>query len=447
MFSKKSVKHIFIISLILFSGCSGKKASVIMTPPVGVKCAEAVSGTAVPAVTTFGTVLYYSKADVYPTTEGYIEKLHVKEGDSVNKGERLAKLRQEKLFIERDKAVSEVESKESLLKLSEEKLKEGRKEAEKKIISINGSITSLKQKELELENMKRIYNNKKELFEAGGLSPEELETVKMTYLNTEYEYTKAENDFNYIRTGYRDEDITEYGYEVPDDPEIKKELLIKINTSILEAEKQVAQAQLNSSVSELERIDLLVSETEILSPIKGIIGKRDLDIGEKVKPDTKMFTIFQSEKVFIRIEIEENRALEINKGDKAEISTDYISLTGKVEIVSPVINPETRSREMKIIALNPEGDLVPGSFVRIKIKTGEEKQEVMVPEEAVIKNEADNTYSVFIIREGRVFKKKIMIPYFFENRAVISEGLKPGELVCIDPPRNLQEGKEVLILK
>ena len=160
-----------------------------------------------------------------------------------------------------------------------------------------------------------------------------------------------------------------------------------------------------------------------------------------------MFTIFQSEKVFIRIEIEENRALEINKGDKAEISTDYISLTGKVEIVSPVINPETRSREMKIIALNPEGDLVPGSFVRIKIKTGEEKQEVMVPEEAVIKNEADNTYSVFIIREGRVFKKKVMIPYFFENRAVISEGLKPGELVCIDPPRNLQEGKEVLILK
>ena len=211
------MKHIFIISLILFSGCSGKKASVIMTPPVGVKCAEAVSGTAVPAVTTFGTVLYYSKADVYPTTEGYIEKLYVKEGDSVNKGERLAKLRQEKLFIERDKAVSEVESKESLLKLSEEKLKEGRKEAEKKIISINGSITSLKQKELELENMKRIYNNKKELFEAGGLSPEELETVKMTYLNTEYEYIKAENDFNYIRTGYRDEDITEYGYEVPDD--------------------------------------------------------------------------------------------------------------------------------------------------------------------------------------------------------------------------------------
>ncbi len=441
------IKYLALPLLILMSGCIEKSPSVIETPPTGVRCAEALTRTASPSLLTFGTVLYYSKADVYPTTEGYIEKLYAGEGDFVHAGDTLAKLRQEKLFIERDKAASEVQSKKSLLTLSDEKLKEGKIAAEKTIISIENVTASYNQKNTELENMKRIYSNKKQLFDAGGISPEEFESVKMSYINTEYEYGKAENDLILIRTGYRDEDITGCGYKIPDDPEKKKELLIRINTSILEAEKGVAKAQLDSAVSELKRIDLLVRETEITSPITGIIGKRNLDIGEKVDPDTAMFTVFQSKKVFIRIEIEENRALEIKKGDDAQLFTDYVTVTGKVSIVSPVINPETRSREIKIIADNPEGKLVPGSFIRVKIKTGAEKPETVIPEEAVIKSDKEGNDTVFIIRDGKAFIKEIKVSYVADDMAVIKEGIKPGELVCIDPPRNLREGKEVTILK
>lgn len=234
---------------------------------------------------------------------------------------------------------------------------------------------------------------------------------------------------------------------IPDDGEKRKELLIKINTSILEAEKGVAEAQLNSAVSELQRIDLLISETVITSPISGIIGKRNLDIGEKVQPDTSIFTVFQNEKVFIRVDLEENRALEIKKGDTAELFTDHISITGKVHIVSPVINPETRSREIKIIAENPEGALVPGSFIRVRIKTGEEKQETVIPGIAITRSEETGKDSVYIIREGRAFRKEIKVSFTSDEMVVIKEGIKPGEMICLDPPQNLGEGKEVTILK
>lgn len=461
-----------IAAAAILSGCGSPpgNSSAFESPPAAVRCAEASTLLCAPSINSFGTVLYHSKADVYPTTEGYIESLYAGEGDYVIKGERLARLRQEKLFIERDKTLSDVESKKSLLRLSDEKLKEGRIAAEKTIISIEGAAASLKQKTLELENMKRIYGNKKQLFDAGGLAPEELESVRMSYLNTEYEYEKSVNDFALVSAGYRDEDIISAGYSIPEDPETKKEILVKINTSILEAEKGVAQAQLDSAVSELKRIDLLIKETVITSPISGTIGRRNLDIGEKVTPEKSMFTVFQSEKVFVRIEVEENRALGIKKGDEAELFTDTVKSTGMVHLISPMVNPETRSREIKIIASNSGGNLVPGSFIRVRIRTAREREETVVPEKALVRDGAGSgaespgdastreapqrdtaaggeALSVFIVREGKAFRKAVRVSYIADGMAVIADGIKPGEIVCIDPPRSLREGKEVTIIK
>ena len=440
------ILYIFL-SPVFFTGCRKEDTQIIKIPPVPVRAEEVKKQTAVPFISVFGTVLYYSKADVYPTTEGYIETLYVKEGDYVEKGDILSVLRQEKLFIEREKAVSEVKSKNSLLRLAEEKLDGGQKEAEKKLLSIRGTVNSLKQKKLELENIKRIFSNKQQLFNAGGLSTEELEAVRMEYLKTDYEYIKCKNDLELIRTGYRDRDIKAKGFPVPENPDKRNELLIKINTSILEAEKEVAAAELSSSEAELRRIDLIIKETEIRSPVSGIIGKQGFDIGEKVKPDSKMFTVFKNSKVFIRIETGENLASEINKGMEAEIYCGSDSVSGIVEIISPVINPETRSREIKIIADNKNGKLVPGGFVRAKIKTGIEEERILVPEVSVVQGAEKNKSYIFIIRNNVAFKKEIKILFRTDKSAVIRDGLEPGEIVCIDPPGNLSDGREVRIIQ
>jgi len=395
--SEVSVMCLFII-LIPATGCRKNGNQTVRAIPAAVRCAEVVRRITAPELSAFGTVIYYSKADVYPTTEGYIESLEVMEGDSVKKGDTLSFLRQKKLFIEKEKALSEVESKKSLLKLSEEKLRGGRKEAEKKIISITGAVHSLDQKKLELENIKRIFSNKKQLFDAGGLSSEELEAVRMNYIKIEYDFKKVQNNLELIRTGYRNRDIEEKGFLVPENNEEKNTLLIKINTAILEAERAVSKAELAAAEADLKSIELLIRETEIKSPISGIIGKRDMDIGEKVKTDTKMFTVFQSSQVFIRIETGEKSSSIIKKGMKAEISAESGKYQGTVKIISPVINPETRTREIKIIADNSNGELIPGSFVKVKIKTGRESDNTLIPDEAVIKTDDSGPASVFIVQ-------------------------------------------------
>ena len=444
---RELILTVIILIFPLLSSCR-KQEEVFKVLPLSVKTVEVIRKKTAPEISSFGTVLYYSKADVYPTTEGYIDSIEVVEGDDVSKGKLLARLRQKKLFIEKDKSISEVNSKKSLLRLSEEKLISGRKEAEKKIISINGALNLLNQKKLELDNIKRIYSNKKELFDAGGLSMEELESVKMSYLKSKYEHEKSLNDLELIKTGCRNSDIREKGYAVPNDEEKRKSLLIKINTSILEAEKEVTEAELRSAEAELERINLLIKETEIRSPIEGIIGRKNFDIGEKVKPDSNIFTVFNSSKVYVRFEAGENISSEIKKGMKAVVSAGGKSEEGEVSIISPVINPETGTREIKIILDNKSGKFIPGSFAHIKVKTGNEKKRYILPENAVVENREDGIFSVFIIRNNTVFKKNIKILYRTDESAVLADGgLEEGELVCLDPPVSISDGREVKIIQ
>ena len=437
---------ILIIDACFLFSCSEKEEKFLSLPPLSVRVEEVLRRKTAPEVSAFGTVLYYSKADIYPTTEGYINKIETIEGDRVRKGELLARLKQEKLFIEKEKRVYEVSSKEALLKLSEEKLISGRKEAEKKIISIKNTLNLSEQKKLELDNMNRIYTNKQKLFDAGGLSQEALETVKMNYLKSEYEYEKSLSDCEFIKTGFRDCDIRDRGLVIPADRDEKNKLLIKINTSILEAEKEVSESELKAAEAELERINLLIKETEIRSPIDGVIGSVNFDIGEKVKPDSKMFTVFRNNRVFVRLEAGEDMSSVIKKGMTAVVSSGSKTLRGCVSIISPVINPETGTREIKILLDNSSEEFTPGSFARVRIKTGQEKDRIVITNNAIVKSGLNNDACVFIIRDSAVFKKNVKILYRTEEFSVIEDGyLEKGEYVCLDPPSSLSDGREVKI--
>ena len=218
--------------------------------------------------------------------------------------------------------------------------------------------------------------------------------------------------------------------------------------AIAEAEKEVAESELKSAEAELERINLLIKETEIRSPISGIIGKKNFDLGEKVKPDSNMFTVFKSSKVYVRFEAGENISSEIEKGMKAVVSAGGESEEGEISIISPVINPETRTREIKIILDNKNGKFIPGGFAHIKVKTGREKERYIIPENAVIENREDGVTSVFIVRNNAAFKKEVKVLYKTDETAVLADGaLEEGELVCLDPPVSLSDGREVSIIQ
>ncbi len=459
---EKTITILSIISvLLIITSCAKPVQTEFVTPKEQVEVIIIEKETVKPEFLTFGTVVFFNKADIFPTAEGHIETIYVEEGMEVTENQILAKLRQQKLLISREEAEASVESKRALLSLSVEKLVQGTKGIEAKLIAIRNAEAELEQKRNEFLNISTTYENKQRLYEAGGVTKEELDAIRTQYLSYETKLIQAEGDLQIQRLGFRDEDIIDAGFKIPETEEERFNYLVLINTKMLEAEKNVAEAELNSALSNLKTIELLIDETVIRSPIPGTIGSRYLDIGEKATPETKLFTIFNTDKVYIQIEVSERDLLRIHPGQTAYVIIDSwtiqqtegtvnpvsdSSISGTIKLISPFINPETRTCGIKIEAQNDEKLLTPGQFVNVKIITGEPEERIALPEKSVLTDDAGNQY-VFLIRDNKLFKHDIQTDYTSNNKIIISEGLEPGDVICSEPSSTYLDGLEVEIIK
>lgn len=402
-----------------------------------------------PEFDTFGTIIYFNKADIFPTTEGHIEYLLTEEGREVTRGQVLAKLMQQKLIIKKEESEAEIKSKKALLELSEEKLKEGQKGIEAKLIAIKNTEAELEQRRAEFENISNVYDNKKKLFKVEGVSKEELEAIKTQYLSYKTKFAQTEGELEIQKLGFRDRDIIEAGFRVPENYEKRKQILIEINTRMLEAERKVAEAELNAVSANLRTIELLISETIIRAPISGVIGSRYLDIGEKVTTESRLFTIFNIERVYIQIEVSEKDLSLIRPGQKALIYTEADKSNwreGSVKLISPFINPETRTARIKLEMDNTDRLFSPGMFVRVKIITGLPEKRILIPKDSVLTGPGGNYY-LFLVRKNRLFKQEVEVGSEHQDSIVILDGIEEGDRVCSNPSVSFRDGMEVEVIK
>ena len=262
----KKIIEIFILLIFLqiTSSCSNKVHTEFIKPKEQVEVLITAEETVKPEFITFGTVVYFNKADIYPTADGHIEILYAEEGLQVKEDQVLAELQQQKLIISREEAEASVQSKRALLNLAEEKLAQGIKGIESKLIAIRNAEAELEQKRNEFLNISNTYENKQRHYVAGGVTKEELDAVKTQYLSYKTKLIQTEGELEIQRLGFRDRDIISAGYKVPETEEERYELLVIINTKMLEAERDVAEAELNSALSSLKTIELLIEETIII---------------------------------------------------------------------------------------------------------------------------------------------------------------------------------------
>ena len=78
------------------------------------------------------------------------------------------------------------------------------------------------------------------LVSKGYVTKEELDAVRTQYLSYETKLVQAEGDLEIQRLGFRDEDIIDAGYKIPETEEERYGLLVLINTKMLAAERDVA---------------------------------------------------------------------------------------------------------------------------------------------------------------------------------------------------------------
>lgn len=220
---------------------------------------------------------------------------------------------------------------------------------------------------------------------------------------------------------------------------------------------QASEAEVLAARAQVRKAELELSFTKIKSPIDGIAGAANTQIGDLVgtSQSQALTTVSTVDPIKVYVPISEReymQAVERAKTRTAEIEKTQFDLIltngstwphkGTLGFADRQVDPQTGTIRVAILFPNPDNALRPGQYARVKALMATEKGALMVPQRAVA--ELQGTYRVAVVdADNTVRLRAVKVGERFETFWVIQEGLRPGERVVVEGIQKVREGVKV----
>ena len=168
----------------------------------------------------------------------------------------------------------------------------------------------------------------------------------------------------------------------------------------------------------------------LYSPVSGTITARNVSHGERIESATSLLDIADLEQVWVLAEIYESELPFVKDGQEATIALSYLpgrTFSGRVSLVSPLVNAATRTVQVRVELDNRDLVLRPGMFANVEVRADLGRR-LSVPTDAVLRSGARNI--VFVSpTEGSFEPREVELGLELSDRWEITSGLKEGESV------------------
>jgi membrane fusion protein (multidrug efflux system) len=198
-----------------------------------------------------------------------------------------------------------------------------------------------------------------------------------------------------------------------------------------------AEAALNNARTQL-------SYSRIVSPLNGRIGISKVQVGDYVRRtigEEGINTVSSLGEMRVRFGITENDYLryskELTPAQLRNLEVEFVlndgsvfPEKGKLDVANREIDPATGSMTVQAVVPNKAGLLRPGQYVKVRFKSSEIPNAVLVPQEAI--NQMQNVYMAFVINDSnKINPRPVRVGSRIGGNWVITDGLKPGEQVAL----------------
>ena len=193
----------------------------------------------------------------------------------------------------------------------------------------------------------------------------------------------------------------------------------------------------------------LVENTQLVSPISGVVTARNYDSGDMYASGQPVLTVEQTNPVKLLINISENFYKQVFKGMPVDITLDAYEgedFNGKVTIVYPTIDQTTHTFPVEVTINNSGQKVRPGMFARATVNFGSQNH-VLVPDEALVKQIGAGDRYVYVYKAGKVSYNKVELGKHIGTQYEILSGVNPGDEIVIAGQARLANGKEVEVVK
>jgi membrane fusion protein, heavy metal efflux system len=183
------------------------------------------------------------------------------------------------------------------------------------------------------------------------------------------------------------------------------------------------------------------AEGFIRSPINGTVVEKLVTPGELLQAGTTpCFTVADLSRMWVMAQIFGTDLASVGVGDTAEVTTgiDSKTLPGKVDNISALVDPDTRSIAVRVVVDNPGEILKKQMYVRVHIKARQESDGLLVPVSAILRDDENLPFVYLLQSDGSFARQHVTLGARAGDQYDIPEGVKAGDQIVIDGALFLQ---------
>ena len=221
-----------------------------------------------------------------------------------------------------------------------------------------------------------------------------------------------------------------------------------------------AAAEVSASQARLTQAQLDLSYCEVYAPISGIIGFKNVDVGNLVGRGeaTLLATISSADPLLVDTSLSEVEYLDLTNpkrggrqkgGARIELvlaNETIHPFPGNVRVIDRVVDPQTGTMKVEVGFSNPGSYLRPGQFARIRAIVAERNDAIVIPQRAIQELQGAKTVMV-IDAQNKASVRTITVGEKSDNDIIVLNGLKPGERVVVEGMQKVRPGSEVKLVE
>jgi len=175
-------------------------------------------------------------------------------------------------------------------------------------------------------------------------------------------------------------------------------------------------------------------EAMIRSPISGTVVEKLITPGQLLEAGTTpCFTVANLSRVWVLAQLFGSDLAAVNTGDTAQVVTGIGSnnFSGKVDNISALVDPDTRSVQVRVVVENPGNFLKKQMYVRVLIQARQESTGLLIPVSALLRDDENLPFVYVAQSDGSFARRHITVGYRDGDRYDIASGLRAGDEIVV----------------
>ncbi|GAP76248.1 RND efflux system, membrane fusion protein CmeA [Pseudoalteromonas sp. SW0106-04] len=222
-----------------------------------------------------------------------------------------------------------------------------------------------------------------------------------------------------------------------------------------------AKADLAAAKAAVLSAEINLDYTQIRAPIDGQIGRSSVTEGALLTANQSaaLSIIRQLDPIYVDMTRAASKLSSLrsamhqgNLSQNPEVklrleNNDWYALSGELKFSEVSVDPSTSMVTMRAVFPNPNGELLPGMFVRAQLATGQDDDALLVPQKAIVRTPKGEATVMVVSKEGTAQTRVVELGQEINQSWQVHSGLQAGDQVIVAGLQKVRPGSKVTVAK